>query len=33
MFYFKLISQHNNNLLVGYFEVNKTRKTIDQKYH
>ena len=29
----KLISQHHNNLLVGYFDINKTRIFIGQKYY
>ena len=32
IFLIKLISRHQNNLLAGYFGINKTRKLIGRKY-
>ncbi len=31
--YFKLISRHHNDLLVGYFNIEKTQELIAQKYY
>ena len=31
--YSELISRHHNDLLVGYFKVNKTKELIDRKYY